>query len=277
MLPGGEADFHLPKWRGGQLRPGAATGLSLFQLQVFRFDACRNTWLQLASMLVPRTRFYAGVLNERLVAVGGGALLGMPTDTAEEYRLAKNAWRPLTPFPVPVADHAGATHGGILYISGAKGSLSGQGAAGTGPPGARSTRVWGRPLSRLRAACVQGPVAEEGTPTLFSGTGGFAQGQTLSAMQSYLPRLRCWVRNRPMAFARCDHGMATVGDRIFCLGGRALANVGGICSLPCGLPGLPEAQLGALCHAPWFCPTLWFFAGPAVGPCERGGVLLPRH
>ncbi|XP_058015180.1 kelch-like protein 9 [Ahaetulla prasina] len=139
--------------------------------KVFRFDPCRNTWLQLASMLVPRTRFYAGVLNERLVAVGGGAPLGMPIDTAEEYRLAKNAWRPLPPLPEPVADHAGTTHRGILYIS-----------------------------------------------------GGFAEGQTLSTMYSYLPRLRCWVRNRPMAFDRCGHGMATVGDRIFCLGGRALAN-----------------------------------------------------
>ncbi|XP_026541630.1 kelch-like protein 9 [Notechis scutatus] len=139
--------------------------------KVFRFDPCHNTWLQLASMLVPRTRFYAGALNERLVAVGGGAPLGMPTDTAEEYRLAKNAWRPLPAFPVPVADHAGATHGGILYIS-----------------------------------------------------GGFVEGQTLSTMYSYLSRLRCWIRNRPMAFARCDHGMATVGDRIFCLGGRALAS-----------------------------------------------------
>uniref|UniRef100_A0A8C7E5V6 BTB domain-containing protein n=1 Tax=Naja naja TaxID=35670 RepID=A0A8C7E5V6_NAJNA len=107
---------------GGQ----ESADLSLFPLQVFRFDPCRNTWLQLASMLVPRTRFYAGALNERLVAVGGGAPLGMPTDTAEEYRLAKNAWRLLPAFPVPVADHAGATHGGILYISGGEGSLLGK-------------------------------------------------------------------------------------------------------------------------------------------------------
>lgn len=120
-------------------RTGGATDLPLFQLQVFRFDPCRNTWLQLASMLVPRTRFYAGVLNERLVAVGGGASLGMPINTTEEYHLAKNAWRPLPSFPEPVADHAGATHGGILYISGAEG----QRAAGTGCSGERSTWVWG--------------------------------------------------------------------------------------------------------------------------------------
>ncbi|XP_070614678.1 kelch-like protein 13 isoform X1 [Erythrolamprus reginae] len=93
--------------------------------KVFRFDPCCNTWLQLASMLVPRTRFYAEALNERLVAVGGGAPLGMPTEAAEEYFLGKNAWRPLPPFPVPVADHAGATHSGILYISGAEGQRGG--------------------------------------------------------------------------------------------------------------------------------------------------------
>ncbi|XP_026568129.1 kelch-like protein 13 [Pseudonaja textilis] len=181
--------------------------------KVFRFDPCHKTWLQLASMLVPRTRFYAGALNERLVAVGGGAPLGMPTDTAEEYRLAKNAWRPLPAFPVPVADHAGATHGGLLYISGGEGS----------PPGQRlATLGLGQPPSQA---------LKEPRPVSF-GTGGFAEGQTLSTMYSYLSRLRCWVRNRPMAFARCDHGMATVGDRIFCLGGRARASVGGICSVP---------------------------------------------
>lgn len=87
-------------------------------LQVFRFDPRHAAWLQVASMLERRTRFHAGPLSDRLVAVAGGALLGALTSTAEEYRLAENEWRPLTPFPTPVADHAGATHKGILYVSG---------------------------------------------------------------------------------------------------------------------------------------------------------------
>ncbi|KAH0615621.1 hypothetical protein JD844_005079 [Phrynosoma platyrhinos] len=139
--------------------------------QVFRFDPRCNTWLQVASMQARRTRFHAGALNDHLMAVGGGTLLGTLTDTAEEYRPAENEWRSITPFPVPVADHSGATHKGILYIS-----------------------------------------------------GGFAGGKTLPDTFSYLSRLRRWVRNRPMTFARCDHGMAAVEDKIICIGGRALTN-----------------------------------------------------
>ncbi|KAF7241081.1 Kelch-like protein 13 [Varanus komodoensis] len=135
--------------------------------KVFRFDPRHNAWLQTASMLERRTRFHAGVLNGRLVAVAGGALLGALTGTAEEYHPAENEWRPVAPFPTPVADHAGATHQGILYVS-----------------------------------------------------GGFAAGKTLRDTHSYLSRLGRWVRNRPMNVARCDHGMAAVGERILCIGGR---------------------------------------------------------
>lgn len=71
-------------------------------------------------MLERRTRFHADVLNHHLVAVGGGALLGTLTNTVEEYWPAENEWRSLTPFPTPVADHAGAIHKGILYIAGEK-------------------------------------------------------------------------------------------------------------------------------------------------------------
>ncbi|XP_077161793.1 kelch-like protein 13 [Paroedura picta] len=139
--------------------------------EVFRFDPRHNSWLQVASMLDRRTRFHADVLNDRLVAVGGGALLGTLTNAAEEYWPAENEWRPITPFPMPVADHVGAAHKGILYIS-----------------------------------------------------GGFSAGKTSRDTYSYLSRLRRWIRNRPMTFARCDHGMATVGNRIFCIGGRTLNN-----------------------------------------------------
>ncbi|KAG8447443.1 hypothetical protein GDO86_014795 [Hymenochirus boettgeri] len=53
-------------------------------------------------------------------------------------------------------------------------------------------------------------------------SGGFSAGKTLNDVYSYLPRLKRWVVNRSMAFARCDHGMAVTGDKIFCIGGRTL-------------------------------------------------------
>ncbi|NXP49971.1 KLHL9 protein, partial [Heliornis fulica] len=140
--------------------------------EVFRFDPRNTSWLQVASMLERRTRFHADVLSNCIFAVGGGTLLGTLTCTTELYQPAENKWEFTAPFPTPVADHAGTTHKGILYIS-----------------------------------------------------GGFSGGKTLRATYSYLPRLQRWISNSAMAFTRCDHGMATARDKIFCIGGRTLKGV----------------------------------------------------
>ncbi|MBN3299530.1 KLHL9 protein, partial [Amia calva] len=86
--------------------------------EVFRYDPRDGSWLQVAGMLEKRTRFHADVLGGQLVAVAGGTLLGKLTDTVEEYRPTENRWEYSAPYPLPVADHAGATHKGILYIAG---------------------------------------------------------------------------------------------------------------------------------------------------------------
>ncbi|XP_040463592.1 LOW QUALITY PROTEIN: kelch-like protein 9 [Falco naumanni] len=86
--------------------------------EVFRFDPRNTSWLQVASMLERRTRFHADVLTDRILAVGGGTLLGTLTCTVELYQPTDNKWEFTAPFPTPIADHAGATHKGILYISG---------------------------------------------------------------------------------------------------------------------------------------------------------------
>ncbi|NXT84204.1 KLHL9 protein, partial [Zapornia atra] len=86
--------------------------------EVFRFDPRSAAWLQVASMLQRRTRFHAAVLANRIVAVGGGTLLGTLTRSVELYQPADNTWEFAAPLPTPVADHAGTTHRGILYISG---------------------------------------------------------------------------------------------------------------------------------------------------------------
>ncbi|NXL36261.1 KLHL9 protein, partial [Glaucidium brasilianum] len=139
---------------------------------VFRFDPRNASWLQVASMLERRTRFQVAVLSDRIFAVGGGTLLGTLTRTTELYQPADNKWEFAAPFPLPITDHAGTAHKGILYIS-----------------------------------------------------GGFSGGKTLRDTYSYLPRLRRWISNSAMAFTRCDHGMATVRDKIFSIGGRTLKGV----------------------------------------------------
>lgn len=73
-------------------------------------------------MLERRTRFHADVLSDRIMAVGGGTLLGTLTRTVEVYQPADNKWEFTAPLPVPLADHAGTAHGGVLYIAGDRAS-----------------------------------------------------------------------------------------------------------------------------------------------------------
>ncbi|XP_078407370.1 kelch-like protein 13 [Cetorhinus maximus] len=85
--------------------------------EVYRFDPRNSSWLQVAGMLERRTRFYVDVVLENIISVAGGTLLGNLTNTVEEYKSEENKWEFVAPFPVVVADHAGAVHKGILYIS----------------------------------------------------------------------------------------------------------------------------------------------------------------
>uniref|UniRef100_A0A8B9MYS8 BTB domain-containing protein n=1 Tax=Accipiter nisus TaxID=211598 RepID=A0A8B9MYS8_9AVES len=62
------------------------------------------------------------VLSDCIFAVGGGTLLGTLTHTVELYQPTDNKWEFAAPFPRPIADHAGTTHKGILYISGDRAS-----------------------------------------------------------------------------------------------------------------------------------------------------------
>uniref|UniRef100_A0A8C4TAU2 BTB domain-containing protein n=1 Tax=Erpetoichthys calabaricus TaxID=27687 RepID=A0A8C4TAU2_ERPCA len=101
------------------------------------------------------TRFHAEALADSIFSVAGGTLLGTLTNTVEEYQPMENKWNLCAPFPVAVADHAGASHKGILYISGKV-------QMGTAARGTQST-VGGTPptqlyLPRLKRWVVNSPM-----------------------------------------------------------------------------------------------------------------------
>lgn len=101
-------------------------------------------------MLQQRTRFHADVLSDHIFVVGGGTLLGTLTHTVESYQPAANKWEFAAPFPIPIADHAGTTHEGILYISGEKSipnQLIARAQACTHPSNTHSSHPFPAPLS----------------------------------------------------------------------------------------------------------------------------------
>ncbi|XP_032814766.1 kelch-like protein 34 [Petromyzon marinus] len=61
--------------------------------------------------------------------------------------------------------------------------------------------------------------------TLFV-SGGYSGGRVLGDVTSYIPRLGQWLGHRPLCRPRCEHAMASTGELVYCLGGRALDEAG---------------------------------------------------
>lgn len=84
---------------------------------VMRYDPRFNTWFQAAPMLNKRAYFFAGVLNNRLYAIGGKHKDGSLA-SAEAYDAERNLWEPIQPMPFAYHAHAGAVYGDFIFVSG---------------------------------------------------------------------------------------------------------------------------------------------------------------
>uniref|UniRef100_A0A674IJA7 BTB domain-containing protein n=1 Tax=Terrapene triunguis TaxID=2587831 RepID=A0A674IJA7_9SAUR len=163
--------------------------------EVFRFDPRDMSWLQVSSMLERRTRFHVDVLSDCILAVGGGTLLGKLTNTMEAYQPAQNTWECAAPFPVPVADHAGTIHKGILYISG-------DAALGT------------------HVATLLLPVTLQSSKT---GSGQCLDGRlTREIHKHYCPMTDQWTTLTLSPFGCCQFSIAVLHSRLYITGGGSL-------------------------------------------------------
>ncbi|NXP75794.1 KLHL9 protein, partial [Ramphastos sulfuratus] len=189
--------------------------------KVFRFDPRHSRWLQLASLLAPRTRFHAAVLGNRILAVGGGTLLGTLTCTVELYQPAANKWEFTAPFPMPIADHAGTTHKGILYVSG--GFSGGKTLRDTYSflPGLRR---WVGNSAMAFARCDHGMAAAGDSLFCIGGRTLKGEGQWVEVEQTecYCPVSNQWSRLRLSPPGCCQLSIAAQGSTIYLAGGGSL-------------------------------------------------------
>ncbi|XP_066569333.1 kelch-like protein 9 [Amia ocellicauda] len=189
--------------------------------EVFRYDPRDGSWLQVAGMLEKRTRFHADVLGGQLVAVAGGTLLGKLTDTVEEYRPTENRWEYSAPYPLPVADHAGATHKGILYIAG-------------GFSEGKTLNILYSYLPRLHRWVQSRPMAfsrcdhamATANDTIFC-IGGRTlntaqQWVHVNEMESYSPGADQWSTMKVSAPQCCQLSLSALGSRLYIVGGGSL-------------------------------------------------------
>ncbi len=84
---------------------------------VLRYDPRFNLWHTIQGMINKRAYFFAGVLNDKIYAIGGKFKDGS-LPTGERYDPASNTWSAITSMPSAYHAHAGAVYGGHIYISG---------------------------------------------------------------------------------------------------------------------------------------------------------------
>ena len=84
---------------------------------VLRFDPRFGTWYQVAPMLNKRAYFFAGVLRNKVYAVGGKFKEGSLA-TGECYDPDRNSWEPIQPMPSAYHAHAGAIYANHIFVSG---------------------------------------------------------------------------------------------------------------------------------------------------------------
>ena len=84
---------------------------------VLRFDPRFSQWFQVAPMVNKRAYFFAGVLKNRVYAVGGKFKEGSLA-TVEAYDPDRNVWELIQPMPSAYHAHAGAVYENHIYVSG---------------------------------------------------------------------------------------------------------------------------------------------------------------
>ncbi|XP_036607808.1 kelch-like protein 9 isoform X3 [Trichosurus vulpecula] len=189
--------------------------------EVFRFDPQHGTWLQVAGMLQRRSRFHGAVLGKAIVAVGGGTLLGKLTSTVEAYEPIQDTWKWLVPFPVPVADHAGTTHEGLLYIAGGFSSGKTLNLLNCYLP--RLHRwIPNHPLTFSR--CEHSLAASRNTLFCVGGRTLSPAGAWVHVAETecYSPSTDQWTVLRLISLARCQLSMVGHKDQLYVTGGGSL-------------------------------------------------------
>jgi len=84
---------------------------------VLRYDPRFNTWHQVAPMNNKRAYFFAGVLDNKIYAIGGKFKEGSLA-TGERYDPATDKWEAIPSMPSAYHAHAGAVYGAHIYMSG---------------------------------------------------------------------------------------------------------------------------------------------------------------
>jgi N-acetylneuraminic acid mutarotase len=154
---------------------------------VVEYDPAANQWTKKKPMRLASHHVAFTSLNNKIYAFGGftypetGAPGWNPVNNAWEYDPATDEWKELAPMPTRRGAAAASVANGKIYVTGGANSLPGVTENGIHP--ARPHNV-------------------------------------LATVEEYDPASNSWRERRSMLVARNHHAQASVGDKVYVIGGR---------------------------------------------------------
>jgi len=193
---------------------------------LFIYDPTSDTWVRGADMPTERGALTADFIDGKLYAVGGKNVLShgiggmifqeIPYPINEVYDPVTNSWEQKAPMPTPRDHIASAVVNEKMYaIGGREGHRSNSLSANeVYDP---KTNTWSvlEPLPTIRS----GSTASVLNNTIFI-FGGETDKRVFNTNEQYIPN-EGWITHANMTVERTGLGSATVGDKIYLLGGKS--------------------------------------------------------
>jgi DNA-binding CsgD family transcriptional regulator len=200
---------------GGQVEAGVIN-----LVDVYETDS--HHWLAAASKPTAVAQASAAVLFGEIYVPGGRLVDGTPTAIVEAYSPTNNAWRPVTPLPVPVAGGLALSDGSNLYLFG---GWDGEQYLNSGYVYDPAAEVWqGLPPMAFARADAAGDVMGD---HLFV-VGGYDGQEELSVCEFFVWPEQKWLGCADMAAGRAGAGASAQGSNaLFVFGGGRKGGVPG--------------------------------------------------
>ena len=184
---------------------------------VLRYDPRFNSWYQVAPMTSKRAYFFAGLLDDRIYAIGGKFKEGSLA-TSESYDPERNVWEPVQSMPSAYHAHAGAVHDGHIYVSGGYSNNHFTPDLQRYDP---LTRQWEDMAPMLTPRGWHVMCVAQGKLLVLGGCNLNTNQQALPVLQSecYNPATDQWTLIAPLSISHKEASCVVYQDHVYVLGG----------------------------------------------------------
>lgn len=194
-------------------------GCGCYSGETDAYNTGTNAWATVAAMPTPRIfPAVAAASDGRIVAIGGYAS-GGSTNKVEIYTPSTNKWTAGTAMPTPRYGAAAVTgsDGNIYVIGGYRSGVRVVGTVEVYNPAANTwTTKAALPTPRYQLA---GALGSDGRIYAMGGTNDTS---LMATVEAYDPTLNTWSTAAPMPTARYGLAGASLGGKVYAVGGRAV-------------------------------------------------------